>query len=163
MKQRRWSIDNAAGSVTFAATSSVHAIRASGGASGWFEAAFDDTGFFPRSAVQGRLEVPVADLSSGNPLVDREMRRRVETTTHPLIVAEIQSTEATSKDTAKITGTIRFLDAETLVEGELNLLPGPRIAGVGEFDVRWWGLQPPRLLMLRVDPIVTVEIDLLLT
>ena len=91
------------------------------------------------------------------------MRRRVETTTHPLIVAEIESTEATSGNTARITGTIRFLDAETLVEGELSLLPGPRLVGVGEFDVRWWGLEPPRLLMLRVDPIVTVEIDLLLT
>ena len=59
-----------------------------------------------------------------------------------------------------ITGTISFLDVDVLVEGELNLFPGPRLSGIGEFDVRWWGFEPPRLFMMRVDPIVTVEIDL---
>lgn len=160
MNQRRWSIDAAGGSITFLATSSVHPIRTSGTVSGWFEAAIDEDGFAPMRSVSGRLEVPISDLASGNPLVDREMKRRVDTTTHPLIVAEIDSTEDTDGNTAKITGTIRFLGAETLVEGEINLVSGPRLVGVGEFDVRWWGLEPPRLLMLRVDPIVTVEIDL---
>ncbi len=160
MGQQRWSIDGTRASITFVATSSVHPIRTHGTASGWLEATLDDAGFAPGGDLRGRLEVPVADLSSGNPLVDREMKRRVDTTTHPLIVAEIESTEETGGDTAKITGTIRFLGVETLVEGELNLLPGPRLTGIGEFDVRWWGLEPPRLLMLRVDPIVTVEIDL---
>lgn len=160
MEQQRWSIDAENASVTFAATSSVHPIRASGTASGWFEASFDDDGFAPEGAVRGRLEIPLSDLSSGNPLVDREMKRRVDVTSHPFIVAEIESTEETGENTARITGTIRFLDVETLVEGEFSLLPGPRLVGVGEVDVRWWGLEPPRLLMLRVDPIVTVEIDL---
>ncbi|MEA2023442.1 MAG: YceI family protein [Actinomycetota bacterium] len=160
MKLRRWSIDAPAGSITFVATSSVHPIRTNGKASGWFEAAFDDDGFVPTHPLHGRLDVPLDDLSSGNRLIDREMNRRVDTTTHPRIVAEIETTEDTGGNTAKITGTVRFLDAEVLVEGELNLLPGPRLSGTGEFDVRWWGLEPPRLLMLRVDPIVTVEIDL---
>jgi polyisoprenoid-binding protein YceI len=162
MKEQRWSIDAAPGSITFVATSSVHPIRTRGAATGWFEATFDDSGFAPNNTLQGRLEVPVAGLASGNPLVDREMKRRVDTTAHPLIVAEIESTEESGGNTARITGTIVFLDVETLVEGELHLLPGPRLVGTGEFDVRWWGLDPPRLLMLRVDPIVTVEIDLLL-
>ena len=160
MKLRRWLIDASAGSITFVATSSVHPIRTNGKASGWFEAAFDDDGFIPTHPVHGRLEVPLDNLSSGNRLIDREMKRRVDTTTHPSIVAEIATTEDTDGNTAKITGTIRFLGEEVLVEGELDLLPGPRLVGTGEFDVRWWGLEPPRLLMLRVDPIVTVEIDL---
>jgi polyisoprenoid-binding protein YceI len=160
MGQHRYSVDAAGAAIAFVATSSVHPIRTHGVASGWLEASFDDAGFAPGKNLRGRLEVPVADLSSGNPLVDREMKRRVDTATHPLIVAEIESTEDTNGNTATITGTIRFLGMETLVEGELNLFPGPRLTGVGEFDVRWWGLEPPRLLMLRVDPIVTVEIDL---
>lgn len=162
MGRRRWSVDPANASITFVATSSVHPIRTGGTASGWFEAAFDGATFAPEQELCGRLEIPLANLSSGNPLIDREMRRRVDTTTHPLIAAEIESTEDAGGDTAKITGTIHFLGMETLVEGELNLLPGPRLAGVGEFDVRWWGLEPPRLLMLRVDPIITVEIDVAL-
>jgi hypothetical protein len=160
MEQRRWSIDGATASITFVARSSVHPIRTSGSAAGWFEATFDNTGFESGIAMQGQLEVPVADLSSGNLLVDREMRRHVDTGSHPLIVAEIVTTEETGGNTVRITGTIRFLDVETLVEGELHLFPGPRLVGAGEFDVRWWGLEPPRLLMLRVEPIVTVEIDL---
>lgn len=160
MKLQRWTIDPNGTSVTFTASSSIHPIRSSGNASGWFEAAFDDAGYAPDHATQGRLEVPIAGLLSGNPLVDREMRRRVDTTAHPLIVAEIETTEETAGNTARISGTIAFLDVETLVQGELSLLPGPRLVGAGEFDVRWWGLEPPRLLMLRVDPIVTVEIDL---
>ena len=163
MEPRRWSIDAANGSISFVAASSVHAIRTVGSASGWFEATFDDTGFMPTHDLRGRLEVPVADLSSGNPLVDREMKRRVDTAAHPLIAAEIESTEEAEGTAARVTGTIRFLDVETLVEGELNLVQGPRLIGVGDFDVRWWGLEPPRVLMLRVDPIVTVEIDFTLT
>ena len=160
MGQQRWSIDAEGASITFVATSSVHPIRTRGTASGWLEAAIDDSGFNPGEELRGRLEIPLEGLSSGNPLVDREMKRRVDTTHHPLIIAEIETTEDTGRDTAKITGTIRFLGVETLVEGELNVFPGPRLVGVGEFDVRWWDLEPPRLLMLRVDPIVTVEIDL---
>lgn len=160
MNRQRWSIDSGSASVTFVATSSVHPIRAFGAASGWFEAALDDAEFAQGEILRGRLEIPVGDLSSGNPLVDREMKRRVDTATHPLIVAAIETTEETDGNAAKITGTIRFLGSETLVEGELTVLPGPRLTGIGEFDVRWWGLDPPRLLMLRVDPIVIVEIDL---
>lgn len=163
MGQQRWSIDAEGASVTFVATSSVHPIRTRGTASGWLEAAIDDAGFTPEEDLRGRLEIPLSGLSSGNPLVDREMKRRVDTSTHPLIVAEIETTEGIGRVTAKITGTIQFLDVETLVEGELSVFPGPRLVGVGEFDVRWWGLEPPRLLMLRVDPIVTVKIDLPLT
>ena len=160
MDQERWTIDATTGSVTFTATSSIHPIRTRGSASGWFEGASDDSGFVANSAMRGHLEVPLSGLSSGNPLIDNEMRRRVDTANHPLIVCAIETTEDTDESTASITGTISFLDVEVLVEGELELLAGPRLSGVGEFDVRWWGLEPPKLFMMRVDPIVTVEIDL---
>jgi len=160
MDHERWTIDAATGSVTFVATSSIHPIRTRGSASGWFEGAFDDSGFLANSTMRGRLEVPLDGLSSGNPLVDNEMRRRVDTTNHPLIVCEVETTKDTDESAATITGTITFLDVEVLVEGELKLLAGPRLNGVGEFDVRWWGLEPPKLFMMRVDPIVTVQIDL---
>jgi hypothetical protein len=48
------------------------------------------------------------------------------------------------------------------VEGTVSLEPEGHLTGIGEFDVRWWNLEPPRVLMLRVEPIVTVEIDLTL-
>jgi len=160
MDPKRWAIETSTSSVTFVATSSIHPIRTRGGASGWIEGGLDDSGFLPNSTLRGRLEVPLSGLSSGNPLVDNEMRRRVDTASHPFIVCQIETTEDSDESTATITGTISFLDVDVLVEGELSLLPGPRLSGVGEFDVRWWGLEPPRLFMMCVDPIVTVEIDL---
>lgn len=160
MNRKRWSIDTERASVTIVATSSVHPIRTSGSVSGWFEAALADTAFTAGEAIEGRLEIPLDELSSGNPLIDREMRRRTDIGVHSVIVAEIETAEPVGGSTALVTGTVEFLGVETLVEGEVSVVPGPRLTGVGEFDVRWWNLEPPKLLMLRVDPVVTVEIDL---
>jgi len=160
MNLQRWSIDAPVGSVTFIATSSIPPIRTTGSATGWFEAALDDTGFAPDIPIQGRLEVPLSGLRSGNPLIDNEMRRRVDTAKHPLIIAQLDSTEEIGAGGATIIGTIEFLGIEVLVEGDLTILPGPRLTGSGEFDVGWWDLKPPKLFTMRVNPIVTVEIDL---
>jgi hypothetical protein len=77
-----------------------------------------------------------------------------------VISAGLEEVIRVERDRVTITGTIDFLGVSTLVEGEISIEPGPRLVGAGEVDVRWWGLEPPRLLVLRVDPIVTVEIDL---
>ena len=156
---QRFEIDETTASVVFAASSSVHPIRSVGSVSGWIEAAVRDDAFAEDQALEGHLEVPLNGLSSGNPLIDREMKRRVDSGVHPAINANIEGTLRVDGNQATITGTIDFLGASTLVAGEVVVLPGPRLVGTGEFDVRWWGLEPPRLFMLRVDPIITVEID----
>ena len=153
-------VDEASASVTFAATSSVHSIRSTGSASGWFEAARDGGVLSDAAGVAGPLEVPLEGFSSGNPLVDREMKRRLGSGANPRIIADLVSAVQTDVGGMTLTGTIGFLGTEVLVEGEVMLRDGARLVGTGGFDVRWWGLEPPRLLMLRVDPIVTVEIDL---
>lgn len=156
----RYTVDAASATVVFGASSSVHPIRSVGSASGWFRAAIDGAEFVDTGDIAGQLEVPLDGLSSGNPLIDREMKRRLASGKHPTIVARLESAVAKDATQMTVTGTIEFLGASTLVEGELSLAPGPRLVGTGEFDVRWWGLEPPRLLMLRVEPIVTVDIDL---
>jgi hypothetical protein len=160
MSSSRFTVDAATASVLFVARSSVHLIRSSAPASGWFEADIENDRFTGGSALWGHLEVPLVGLSSGNPIVDREMRRRSGSAAHPAIVADIEATLDLEETRATITGTIVFSGGSELVEGEIELLPGPRLVGTGEFDVGWWGVAPPRLLMLRVDPIVTVGIDL---
>ena len=159
---QRWDIDDGTSSVVFVASSSVHDIRSSGSAAGWFEASIDEGEFSDRVPLRGHLIVPIAGLSSGNPLVDREMRRRVDTAKHPAIAADIETSELITGRTATLTGTVSFLGIDVAVEGTISIEPEWRLTGIGEFDVRWWNLEPPRVLMLRVDPIVTVEIDLVL-
>lgn len=156
----RYIVDTTSATVAFAASSSVHPIRSVGSGSGWFLAAIERGSFAGASDFEGQLEVPLNGLSSGNPLIDREMKRRLGSGTHPTILATIESAVLLDSQNATVTGTIDFLGASTLVEGELAIAAGPRLVGTGQFDVRWWGLEPPRLLMLRVDPIVTVDVDL---
>ena len=159
MQATRFEIDQSAASIVFAASSSVHPIRSVGSVSGWIDAVLNGGVFAEAQELGGHLEVPLNGLSSGNPLIDREMKRRVDSGLHSAIRARLEETLRVDGNRATITGTIDFLGVSTLVEGEVVILPGPRLVGTGEFDVRWWGLEPPRLLMLRVDPIVTVEID----
>jgi hypothetical protein len=163
MSATRFTVDSTMASVLFTASSSLHPIRSTAPARGWFEADIEHDRFAPGSALSGRLEVPLADLSSGNAVVDREMRRRAGSAAHPFIIADIDSTLDLEDTQANITGTIQFSGRSELVEGTIVLLPGPRIAGTGEFDLRWWDFDPPRILVLRVDPIVRVEIDVPLT
>jgi hypothetical protein len=155
-----YTVDATLATVVFGASSSVHPVRSVGSASGWFRATIDGAEFVDTGEFDGQLEVPLAGLSSGSPLIDREMKRRFDSGTHPTIVATLESVVRADSRHATVTGTIEFLGASMLVEGELGLAPGPRLVGTGEFDVRWWGLEPPRMLMLRVDPIVTVDVDL---
>ena len=160
VRPRKYTVDAATATVAFGATSSIHPIRTGGSASGWFTASIDGDSFADARSVSGHLEVPLTGLSSGNLLIDREMRRRLESGAHPTIVARVETAEISASGGMTVTGTIEFIGSEVVVEGELRVVAGPRLVGTGEFDVRWWGLDPPRLLMLRVDPIVTVDIDL---
>ena len=61
------------------ARSSLHPIHSeTGGLEGWFQAELLGGGRLnPTVTPRARLELPVERLSSGNPLYDREMRRRV--------------------------------------------------------------------------------------
>jgi hypothetical protein len=159
VRPTRFEIDTSTASIVFAASSSVHPIRTVGSVSGWITVCVSGDGLAESQELEGYLEVPIGELSSGNPLIDREMKRRVDPGVHPVIRANLEETLDIDGNRATITGTIEFLGASTLVEGEIDLLPGPVLVGTGEFDMGWWGLEPPRLLMLRVDPIVTVEIE----
>lgn len=160
MGTTRWAIDKQGARVLITAKSPIHTITATGPVAGWLEAAIESGAFVRGSQLSGELSIVLDDLHSGNALIDREMRRRVDTRDHPTINAVVESTEELRGATARINGTISFYGEAVLVEGEVQLGDGPRLTGFGEFDIRWWGLDPPRLVMVHVDPVVTVEIDL---
>lgn len=89
-----------------------------------------------------------------------EMRRRLDAGTHPTIVADLESVVEWDGARMMLAATIDFFGVEVLAEGEVTTADGPNLMGTADFDVRGWSLEPPRMLMLRVDPIVTVDIDL---
>lgn len=143
-------------------SSSVHAIHATAaGLDGWLEVDLTAKGLAAKAGAAGHVEIAVARLRSGNPLVDRETRRRVDARKHPLIVGEITGLDGVEPTALHLRGVIRFRGASCDVHGDLSVTrDGDVLVLEGEqaFDVRDWGLQPPRLLMLTVHPEVKVRI-----
>lgn len=114
--------------------------------------------------VGGRIEVPVAGLRSGNPLYDAELQRRVDARRFPKIVGEVQQVTPLGDDGLfRVVGGVTFHGVTREIEGELLVRPdGDRLTIEGEhvFDVRDFGVKPPRILMLRVEPTVRVRVRL---
>jgi len=152
--------------VTFHAESSVHPITASVAPSAWLTAQLTAGGIEAGTPAEGHLDIPVGDLSSGNPLIDREMKRRMGAGAHPSILGDLTVVLGVDGPTADIEGRISFRGEEVAVEGRIELteIAADRIVveGEGRFDLRWWGLEPPRLLMLKVSPEITVRIRLVM-
>lgn len=151
--------------VTFLGESSVHPIEANVEPRGWFTAFVTPDGLGEGEAA-GHIEIPVAELSSGNPLIDRETKRRTNASKYPTITGDLTDVSSVEGRQADIEGRISFRGEDVDVEGRIELSevkPGRVVLeGEGVFDVRWWGLEPPKLLMLKVYPELTVRIRLVL-
>jgi polyisoprenoid-binding protein YceI len=146
------------------ARSSLHPIHTeTDGLEGWLDLeVHDEGGVDLRVAPSAHLELPVAQLSSGNPFEDRELRRRIDARRYPTIAGDLTVMAETADDGRyRVEGdltfkgvTRRYADEMTLeaVDGQVIL------AGEKTFDVRDFGLEPPRILLLKVEPDVKVKV-----
>ncbi|GII59974.1 hypothetical protein Skr01_00590 [Sphaerisporangium krabiense] len=162
----RFAISPARSRIGFEASSSVHPIHAEAdGVTGHVEGAFTggllDLATTPRMS----LELPVERLRSGNALYDGELRRRVDVRAHPHVAGE--STDVTAlpgPGRYLVRGRLSFHGVTRPAEGEITIsAPDDHtllIEGEQVFDIRDFGLQPPRVLMLRVHPTVRVRVHL---
>jgi polyisoprenoid-binding protein YceI len=151
----RFRIDPERSSVVIDASSSVHPIhsRTQG-----------VEGFVDLESRQGELSLDVDRLRSGNPLEDRELKRRIDARRFPTIVGRL--TELHDTDVAgryRVVGEITFRGVTRICEDDMTftiLDDGTlQIGGTTTFDIRDWGMEPPRILVLRVHPEVTVTLD----
>ncbi len=155
----RYRIDPDASQVWIEGSSSLHPIRASAnGLIGWVELA-EPGGAAP--SLAGEIRIAVDRLASGNPLVDRETRRRIDARRHPEIVGSVLGAERVDASRFAVSGSITFRGVTCPVRGELAITrDGDEVivTGAESFDVRQWGLRLPRLGLLRVHPDVVVRI-----
>lgn len=142
--------------------STGHAMHArSSELSGTLEVTLGDDGkpdlSQPYSAT---LSFPSASLSAGA-MADRELRRRLDVERFPTIriaVGEAREMDngaysAVAEVTAKGT-TKRFEgDVSFTHQGDAIVVEGSQV-----IDMRDFGIEPPKLLMLKVDPMVTVNV-----
>lgn len=160
----RYELDPESSQVWIDGSSTVHPLHSTAtGLTGWVELSVSDGGPVPGSSLDGEVRVEVDRLESGNPLVDRETRRRIDARHYPKIVGSVVSARMVEDGTFSVTGDIAFRGETSRVDGTINVsVEGSEVVleGSQRFDVRYWSLQPPKLMMVRVHPEVNVRIRL---
>lgn len=165
MARMRFTVDPGRSRVEIAGSSSVHPIHAAAtGLEGWIELDLTRNGLAARPGLQGEVRIAVERLRSGNPLVDRETRRRIDAKHHPHIAGRATGSTRLDAGRLDVRGQIQFRGVTTDVAGELSVLPdgtgGLVVSGEQSFDVRAWGLDPPKVGPLQVHPEITVRLQL---
>jgi hypothetical protein len=163
----RYRIDPERSKVTINASSSVHPIHSEAdGLEGWLDLDVQGGGRIDVSVPPtGHLEFPVDLLRGGNALEDRELRRRIDARKFPKISGEMTSMQETGKDGRYLVGgDLTFKGQTNHYEGEMEVThlddETVRLQGESEFDVREFGMDPPRILLLKVHPEVMVGVDI---
>jgi polyisoprenoid-binding protein YceI len=116
----------------------------------------------------GKLSLRVDKLSSGNRLEDRELRRRVDARRYPMIDGVLTSMKPVGTDGRyKVSGDVTFRGVTRSCEDEMSVTPVDertiRLEGRSTFDIRDFGMEPPRILLLRVEPDVVVRVEIVAT
>jgi polyisoprenoid-binding protein YceI len=147
------------------ARSNVHPIHTEAdGLEGWLDLDIDDGKVNVDQTLLGHLEFPVENLKSGNTFEDRELRRRIDSRRYPKIAGELKAMKQTTEAEHYIVGgdltfrgvTRSYEDAMTVdvLDGTVTL------CGQSTFDIRDFGMEPPRILMLKVQPEVSVRVEI---
>ncbi|MFC0081863.1 YceI family protein [Aciditerrimonas ferrireducens] len=160
----RYTFDPSRSTLTMAARSSVHPIEVqSSDLGGDLELELDREGrLVPGAPVAGTLEVPVGALATGNPLYDRELRRRLDPRRYPSIEARLEGVAPDDQPGRyRVRGTVAFRGASHVAEDLMTLQVEEDgsvvVEGAHQFDIRDFGLEPPRIAMLKVYPEVEVQ------
>jgi hypothetical protein len=149
------------------ARSSVHPIHSStDGLEGFVELDLDQDGRVTLdSPPAGNLSLAVGRLSSGNGLEDREMRKRIDARRYPTIKGVFRRMEATERnDRYRVSGEVTFRGVTRRCQDEMTItrVDGTtiKLAGRSRFDVRDFGMEPPRILIFKVEPEVDVRVEI---
>jgi len=146
--------------------SSVHPIHGRAtDVSGVVEAAFDGDGKpLLDQRHGGWVEIPVEAIRSGNRLTDLEMQRRAEVSRYPTIRFEVtRAWPVNGTDRYRAAVSVTAHGRTQAFEEDFRLQRnGGRVVLDGQhtFDMRDFGVNPPRILTLRVEPQVKVSVRL---
>jgi polyisoprenoid-binding protein YceI len=147
------------------ARSNVHPIHTEAeGIEGWLELDVGDGVINVDQTPRGHVEFPIDNMKSGNALEDRELRRRVDARRYPTIAGDLKGMKQTG-DSARymVRGDLTFLGVARTYEDEMAVEVGDgtiTLAGQSTFDIRDFGMEPPRILILKVQPEVTVRVEI---
>ena len=153
-------------SVSIRARSNVHPINTeTKGLTGWLDLDVRNGHLRVPKTAGGHIELDVEKLRSGNPLQDRELRRRIDARRFPTITGDVASLRRSGDERLIVEGALTFRGVTRTYEDAVTVevLDDATIAVRGEstFDIRDFDMEPPRILMFRVEPQVRVRIDVI--
>jgi polyisoprenoid-binding protein YceI len=114
----------------------------------------------------GRLSLDVTRLSSGNRLEDREMQRRIDARRYPTIDGVLTAMEPAGDDDCcyRMSGTITFRGVTRSYNDVMTVqVADPRtlcLEGGSRFDIRDFGMEPPRIVLMKVEPEVDLRVEI---
>jgi hypothetical protein len=134
--------------------------------SGYIDVAWDDRGRIaaqPPAAM--RMEVAVAKLRSGSPTKDQEIWRLIDVGRFPSIIAELRSIEPLyGASIYNATGTVTLAGRKRSYSGQMLVVTEDfndvSVRGDLQIDIRDYGLEPPRMVFVRIEPVIAVHLSL---
>ncbi len=149
------------------ARSSVHPIHSdTDGLEGYLELDLDPEGRVDLTKdPEGKVSFRVSRLSSGKRMEDREMQKRIESGRYPTIDGVLERMELLTDDGMyQVTGDVTFKGVKRPHQDKMTIDPVDdqtiRLAGKSQFDLREFGMEPPRMLLLKVYPEVEVRVEI---
>jgi polyisoprenoid-binding protein YceI len=163
-QQCKFSVASSSSALSFDGQSTLHAVHGTGSQlTGQVVASVEDGTLVLDPPPAMHVEFPVERLTSGNALQDRETWKLLDSKRSPTIAADLRGLTRGEGATYHATGDITLAGRKKSYEGDLTIKTDPdRLVVDGSLvvDIRDFGLQPPRLLMMTVQPQVTVKLHL---
>lgn len=147
------------------ARTNLHPVHAEAtGLQGFVEAGLAGGAIDVSGTVQAEVSLEIERITSGNPLFESELRRRVEARRYPVVSGKVSGVSEAGPGRYRVKGEIEFHGVTQPADGEVrvDLTQDGTITIEGErtFDIRDYGIEPPRLLLLKAEPEVQVRVQI---
>lgn len=162
----RYLVDSAASRLRVQARSKIHDTSTTFSRIGGEVQA--DPAALTGAATAARFTVAMAEFDAGDWLKNRKLKGDLQLDRWPEASFELRElrdvVEADGGFTATAVGLLRYRgrELEIAIAGR-GRIDAQRIEATGRFDldIRQIGMEPPKILMFKVDPEVTVDIELI--
>lgn len=134
------------------------------GLTGTIEATVKNASIVATDTLGARLELRVNSLTSGNPLYDAELLRRIDARMFPIAGVELEGAETLDRDDRfRVRGPVTFHGVTRSMSGvvEVTATTDDRLTITGEHavDIRDFDVAAPTMLMLKIYPDVRVQLQ----
>lgn len=161
----RYAVSSPGSELTVDGRSTLHAVRATvAQLAGYVVAAWNSDGSLATTPQpQMHVEFPLDELRSGNAMVDREMQKLIDARRFPKVAADLRNVQPIAPPRYTATGDVTLAGRSRSYSGNFTFArDGDGVAVEGELslDIRDFGLKPPSLLVLKVDPVLRLRLRL---